>query len=205
MTDFIEQQIIDAVRKLLTGRVNEKLNDYNFFFPLLEFSNYSGNSPAGIRVAAGDCYLVLPGGEMNWTIIFPIIAAVIAVGGILVTIGVFKNRISHNAETNKAQDEQMKKFVSRDDLAAAIKRSDELLALMKERAEEDRAKGQGQYREFYALLTGQEKRIIALETQQTAFAKSLDEMKHDIKSGFKDLQTELKELQKEIQKSRGQG
>jgi hypothetical protein len=41
MNDFIEQRIIDAVRKLLTGRVNEKLNDYNFYFPLLEFSNYS--------------------------------------------------------------------------------------------------------------------------------------------------------------------
>ncbi|MDR0475959.1 MAG: hypothetical protein LBH43_20120 [Treponema sp.] len=32
MTDFIEQRIIDAVRKLLTGRVNEKLNDYNFYW-----------------------------------------------------------------------------------------------------------------------------------------------------------------------------
>jgi hypothetical protein len=142
---------------------------------------------------------------MSWTIIFSVIAAVIAVGGILITIGVFKGRISQNAETNKTQDEQMKKFVSRDELAAAIKRSDELLALMKERAEEDRAKGQGQYREFYALLTGQEKRIIALETQQTTLAKSLDEMKLDIKSEFRDLHTELKELQNEIKKSRERG
>jgi hypothetical protein len=142
---------------------------------------------------------------MNWTIIFSIIAAGISIGGIFIAIGVFKSRINQNAETNKAQDEQMKKLATRDELAAAIKRSDELLALMKERAEEDRAKGQGQYREFYAIMTGQEKRIIALETQQTALAKSLNEMKVDIKCEFRDLHTELKELQKEIQKSRGQG
>ena len=28
---FIEQKIIDAVRKLLTGKANEKLNNWNFF------------------------------------------------------------------------------------------------------------------------------------------------------------------------------
>jgi hypothetical protein len=41
---FIEQRIIEAVRWLLSGRVNEKLNNWNFFFPLIEFSNYSGGS-----------------------------------------------------------------------------------------------------------------------------------------------------------------
>jgi uncharacterized coiled-coil protein SlyX len=74
---------------------------------------------------------------------------------------------------------------------------------MKERAEEDRAKGQGQYREFYALLTGQEKRIIALETQQTAFAKVMDELKQDLKSGFRDIQSDLKEIYAKLEKSRG--
>jgi hypothetical protein len=55
MNDFIEQQIIDAVRKLLTGRVNEKLNDYNFYFPLLEFSNYSGNNAITPVIALASC------------------------------------------------------------------------------------------------------------------------------------------------------
>ncbi|MDR0473835.1 MAG: hypothetical protein LBH43_09240 [Treponema sp.] len=54
-TLFIEQQIVDAVRKLLTGRVNEKLNDYNFYFPLLEFSNYSGNNAITPVVALASC------------------------------------------------------------------------------------------------------------------------------------------------------
>jgi hypothetical protein len=55
MNDFIEQQIIDAVRKVLAGRVNEKLNDYNFYFPLLEFSNYSGNNAITPVIALASC------------------------------------------------------------------------------------------------------------------------------------------------------
>ena len=39
---FIEQQIIDAVRKLLAGKTNEKLNNWDFFFPLIEFPACSG-------------------------------------------------------------------------------------------------------------------------------------------------------------------
>jgi hypothetical protein len=55
MNDFIEQQIIDAVRNLLTGRVNEKLNDYNFYFPLLEFSNYSGSNAITPVIVLASC------------------------------------------------------------------------------------------------------------------------------------------------------
>ena len=44
MQEFIEQQIINAVRKLLAGKVNEKLNNWNFFFPLIEFSGYGGDT-----------------------------------------------------------------------------------------------------------------------------------------------------------------
>jgi hypothetical protein len=71
-----------------------------------------------------------------------------------------------------------------------------MLALMKERAEEDRSKGQNHYREFYGLLTGHAERISALEPQQYALTKSLDEIKGDIKTGFRELQAELKELRK---------
>jgi hypothetical protein len=108
---------------------------------------------------------------------------------------VFKGKISQN-------NDQIEKCASKDDLAAAIKRSDELLALMKARTEEDRSKGQGQYREFSSLLHGQDKRITMLETQQNAYVNIINEMKKDFKSEFKDLHTELKELQNEIKESR---
>jgi chromosome segregation ATPase len=128
----------------------------------------------------------------NPSIILYLVVAIVSVGGVLITIGVLKSKIHQNTE-------QAKNHVSKDELAAAIRRSDEMLALMKERAEEDRTKSQGQYREFYGLLTGYENRISALETQHTGLAKSIDELKVDVKSGFSDLRTELKELQKEIQ------
>ena len=129
---------------------------------------------------------LLPGGIVQYpAIIFYIIAGCISVGSILIAVGMLKGKIHHNAEVNKAQDEQMKKLASRDELATAIKRSDDMLALMKERAEEDRAKGQGQYREFYGMFNGHEKRISALETQQTGLAKTLDELKKDIREVFR--------------------
>jgi peptidoglycan hydrolase CwlO-like protein len=139
---------------------------------------------------------------VNPSIIFSIIAAVISVGGIFIAIGVFKGKINHNAEEIATQEKEIKTLASKDDLAAAIKRSDEMLEIMRKRAEEDRAKGQGQYREFSGLIHGHDKRITALETQQTALEKTLEELKLDIKSGFKDVQTELKGLQNEIKELR---
>lgn len=135
---------------------------------------------------------------MNPTIVFSIIAACISIGGVLITVGVIKGKINQNTEVNKAQDGQIEKCASKEELAAAIKRSDELLALMKERAEEDRSKGQGQYREFYGLLTNHAERIGSLETQHTGLAKALDELKDDIKSGFRKIEEDLKDLQKEL-------
>ena len=42
MTDFVEQQIIEAVRKLLTGRVNGILNETQFVIPVIEFVGNGG-------------------------------------------------------------------------------------------------------------------------------------------------------------------
>jgi hypothetical protein len=39
----IEKQIIDAVKKLLTGRVNELLSELDLHVPLIEFSDYQGS------------------------------------------------------------------------------------------------------------------------------------------------------------------
>jgi len=42
MKDFIEQQIISAVRELLIGKLNLLLGDMKFQIPLVEFGNYNG-------------------------------------------------------------------------------------------------------------------------------------------------------------------
>jgi len=128
---------------------------------------------------------------VNITLIFSIITATVTLGGIFIAIGVFKGKISQH-------DEKLKAAASKDELAAAIRRSDEMLSIMTKRAEEDRTKGQGQWREFHDILTKHAERIGTLETQQTAFQKSIDELKNDIKSGFKETHNELKELQKEL-------
>jgi len=41
MTVFIEQQIIEAVRMLLTEQVNKILSDWELLTPIIEFSKYS--------------------------------------------------------------------------------------------------------------------------------------------------------------------
>lgn len=131
---------------------------------------------------------------MNWTILFSIIAAAISLGTIFIAVGVFKARINQNAEQNKLQEEQIKTLASKDELAAAIKRSDEMLDIMRKRAEEDRGKGQEQWREFHKILSDHESRIKVVENQQTIVMKSLDEIKGDIKTGFRQIQEELKEM-----------
>jgi len=42
MENLIEVQIIEAVKKLLTGRVNEVLSNWQSIIPLFEFSDYQG-------------------------------------------------------------------------------------------------------------------------------------------------------------------
>jgi len=103
---------------------------------------------------------------MSPTIIFSIITAVVTVGSVLIAIGVLKGRIAQNTEVGKSNSDQMKTLASKDDLAAAIRRSDEMLEMMRKRAEEDRSKGQGQWREFHEALSKHDARIGKLETQQ---------------------------------------
>jgi predicted membrane-bound mannosyltransferase len=105
-----------------------------------------------------------------------------------------KNQIKQNTDTNKTQSETIKTLASKDELASAIKRSDEMLEIMRTRAEEDRGKGQGQWREFHTILSKHAERIGALETQQNTLMKSLDEIKGDLKTGFKELHKEIKDL-----------
>ena len=55
MQEFIEQQIIDAVKKLHSGRVNEILCDWNFLIPLFEISDYIGTSAVIPVISLSSC------------------------------------------------------------------------------------------------------------------------------------------------------
>jgi hypothetical protein len=126
---------------------------------------------------------------MEPSLFFSILAAGISLGGILIGFGVIKGKVERVAKENEVQ-------ATKEELTAAIRRSDEMLAIITKRAEEDRALGEGRYKEYYALLTGHAERIKVLETTQQVLTKSLDDIKIDLKVGFKELQNELKELRK---------
>jgi gas vesicle protein len=130
------------------------------------------------------------------SIIFSVLAASISIGTILVAFGVIKGKVNQNAEANKAQTEQIEQCASKTELATAIKHSDEMLDLIRKRAEEDRASGEGYYRELYGIINNHAERIKAVETTQKAIDKSLEEIKSDIKTGFADVKSELKEMRK---------
>jgi hypothetical protein len=55
MKDFIEQQIIEAVRKLLSGRVNEILNKWEFLIPVIEFSVFENKYSVAPAVSLVSC------------------------------------------------------------------------------------------------------------------------------------------------------
>ncbi|MDR0759383.1 MAG: hypothetical protein LBF74_04650 [Treponema sp.] len=143
----------------------------------------------------------------NPSFVFSLLAAVVSVGGILIAFGMIKGKVNQNAEANKAQTEQIEQCASKSELAAAmerggeqlaaaIKHSDEMLELMRKRAEEDRKSGEGHYKELYGIINNHAERIKAVETTQKAIDKSLEEIKSDIKAGFADVKSELKEMRK---------
>jgi hypothetical protein len=55
MRIFIEQQIIEAVQKLLTGRVNEFLSDMKYLIPPVEFSDYRGGAVIVPMISLSTC------------------------------------------------------------------------------------------------------------------------------------------------------
>jgi hypothetical protein len=137
--------------------------------------------------------------------IFSLLAAVLSVGGVLIAFGMLKGKVSQNAEANRLQDKQLETRASKADLAAAvsrtdeqlamaIKHSDEMLDLMRKRAEEDRASGEGHYRELYGIISHHAERIKAVEITQESIQKILEEIKGSIKTGFTEVKEELKEL-----------
>ena len=52
---FIEQQILNAVRRLLAGRVNELLGEFDFIIPLIEYTEYCGTSSVTPVILLSSC------------------------------------------------------------------------------------------------------------------------------------------------------
>jgi len=55
MSDFIETRIIEAIKKLLTGRVNEILQNDEFDVPVIEFNNYTSEKMISPSVVLAFC------------------------------------------------------------------------------------------------------------------------------------------------------
>jgi len=55
LKEFIELKILDAIRKLLTEKVNAKLNEWQFLIPMFEFSNYKCNSAIVPVISLSTC------------------------------------------------------------------------------------------------------------------------------------------------------
>jgi hypothetical protein len=53
--DFIEQQIIEAVKKLLSKRVNELLGNMQYPIPIIEFTDYRGGTVITPAISLSTC------------------------------------------------------------------------------------------------------------------------------------------------------
>lgn len=137
---------------------------------------------------------------MTVSIAISLVGIAITIGGVFIAAGMFKQKISDNADANKAHEAHLKTLASKTELAQAIKRSDELLELMQKRVSEDRAAGEKKYTELYSLLNIHGERIGKLEVSQAQVFKMLDKLDSTINNGFKEMKDDIRELRKEIQK-----
>jgi hypothetical protein len=135
---------------------------------------------------------------MEPSLFFSLLAAGISLGGILIGFGVIKGKVAQNAEANKTQSEQLESCASKSELAAAIRRSDELLDIMRKRAEEDRSRGDGRYKELYGLIGIHGERISKLETSQEQIFKLLDKLEITVSGGFQDVRQDMRELREAL-------
>ena len=55
MKDFVELQIISAVRELLTVKVNEIIEKWDVFFPLVEIGSYKGGAAVNAVYLLSSC------------------------------------------------------------------------------------------------------------------------------------------------------
>jgi len=133
---------------------------------------------------------------MDTGLLFSIIGVAVTLGGLCVAFGVLKAKIGQNTERNAEQQAALEGCAKRDDLAKAIQRSDEMLDVMRRRAEDDRATSDSRFKEFWRVLSEHSERIAGLEKTSETVTKTLDEIKHDLNGGLKDIREELRELRK---------
>jgi hypothetical protein len=134
---------------------------------------------------------------MDTGLIFSVLGALVSVGGVFIAIGVMKGKLSHAVDENAEQSKRIETLATKNELAQAINRSDEMLRIMQKRAEEDRVSGEGRYKELYGIINVHGERISALETSHNAVMKTLDELKLTVNNGFREVREDLKELRKQ--------
>ncbi|MDR1175342.1 MAG: hypothetical protein LBK83_07735 [Treponema sp.] len=128
---------------------------------------------------------------MSTQILFSLISIAVTLGGICIAFGVIKGKVERVAKDNEVQ-------ATKEELTAAIRRSDELLDIMRKRAEEDRARGDGRYKELYGLIGAHSERIGKLEISQEQIFKMLDKLENMVSGGFHDVRQDMKELRETL-------
>jgi hypothetical protein len=136
---------------------------------------------------------------MSISVVIALVGVAVTIGTVLIAVGVLKQRINNNEKTNGEQTAQINLLASKEELAVAIKRSDELLDLMRKRVEEDRNTGEGKFSELYAMLNSHSERIGRIEVSQEQIFKMLDKLDGAVSSGFREMRDEMKDLRKIIE------
>jgi septal ring factor EnvC (AmiA/AmiB activator) len=125
---------------------------------------------------------------MDTGFIFSLISTAVSLGGLCVGLGVMMGKINHASEENKTQAEQLKTCASKEELSATIKRADE-----------DRTRNSDQHERLFEQVNNHAKQIGEIGTELKSLKESVDELKHEIRSGIKAIQDDLKELQRQGQ------
>jgi hypothetical protein len=128
---------------------------------------------------------------MSVQILFSIISIAVTLGSVCIAFGAIKGKVERVAKDNEVQ-------ATKDELTAAIRRSDELLDIMSKRAEEDRRSGDGRYKELYGIIGAHGERISKLEISQEQIFKMLDKLDATVSGGFRDLRQDMKELREAL-------
>ncbi|MDR2510808.1 MAG: hypothetical protein LBC77_09220 [Spirochaetaceae bacterium] len=135
---------------------------------------------------------------MEVGMIISILGAAVTLGTVLIGVGVLKGRLNNAVEINLEQSKKIEVCATRDELASAIRRSDEMLEALARRVEEDRIGGERWRKEFLELARGHGERIAVMENMQGTQTRTLDKLEGAVNLGFKELREDLKELQKRI-------
>jgi septal ring factor EnvC (AmiA/AmiB activator) len=123
---------------------------------------------------------------MDTGFIFSLISTAVSLGGLCVGLGIMMSKINHAVDENKAQADQLKTCATKDDLAVAIKRADE-----------DRGRNSDQHQKLFDQVNNHARQIGEIGTELKSLKESVDELKHEIRTGIKAIQDELKEMRRQ--------